>query len=323
MSRPYSAYRRAGADLPFGDPRRPHGVAMEGWFWRITDVERGVVVVVLCAVSRRADGRTWGTLGLAVHPDEVDRTAAVEQASTGPGGLVRIGDVLEADGNHVRAHLEDLAVEVELGVGRRWPPRWAFGALGPAQAIPGLSQYWAPWLLTAPVRGRVVLGGRELTLDGATAYAEKNWSPRAGFPERWWWGQAHGFDREDACVAFAGGVVGIGPARLTATSLVVALGSDVLRIVRPLQPLRVEVGESGWRLRGRTVRGHVVKVEGEAAGSFAHLLPVPLPEEGRHHPQAATQHLAARLHLSVSRRGRKLYEGESALAGLEQGRGHP
>ena len=31
-------YRRTGADLPFGDPRGHHGVPMEGYFWRLTDV---------------------------------------------------------------------------------------------------------------------------------------------------------------------------------------------------------------------------------------------------------------------------------------------
>ena len=31
-------YRRTGADLPFADPRGYHGVAMEGYFWRLTHV---------------------------------------------------------------------------------------------------------------------------------------------------------------------------------------------------------------------------------------------------------------------------------------------
>ena len=32
-----AAYRRTGADVPFGDPVPSHGAEMEGWFWRVTD----------------------------------------------------------------------------------------------------------------------------------------------------------------------------------------------------------------------------------------------------------------------------------------------
>ena len=57
-------YRATGADLPFGDPLRAHGVAMEGYFLRITDRERGRVAIALIGVNRGPDGH-WATLGLA------------------------------------------------------------------------------------------------------------------------------------------------------------------------------------------------------------------------------------------------------------------
>jgi len=41
------AYRRSGADPPFGDPARAHGVPFEGYFWRITQPRTGVVAVAL------------------------------------------------------------------------------------------------------------------------------------------------------------------------------------------------------------------------------------------------------------------------------------
>ena len=130
----------------------------------------------------------------------------------------------------------------------RWPRR-AFGGLGAAQAIPDLSQYWHPWLLRARVRGTAVIDGREIDLDGAVAYAEKNWS-NGGFPETWWWGQAHGFaDDPDACVAFAGGRAGVGALRMVATSLVIRAGGELVRLVRPLQPLRVAVDGAGGASR--------------------------------------------------------------------------
>src|SRR4051812_50203439 len=66
-------YRRTGADLPFGDPRRPHGVAMEGWFWRITAPATGVVAVVLAAGNPDAGGRAGGARGPAAPPGGLSR----------------------------------------------------------------------------------------------------------------------------------------------------------------------------------------------------------------------------------------------------------
>jgi hypothetical protein len=316
-----SAYRRTGADLPFGDPRRPHGVAMEGWFWRITRPGTGDVVVALAGVNRDRAGRAWGTVGLAAHPGGFSRAALLEDATVDDAGAVRIGPgVLSADPHRLSVDLgEDARLDVTLEAPGRWPRR-AFGGLGAAQAIPGLSQYWHPWLLHARVRGRAVVGARAVDLDGAVAYAEKNWS-NGGFPETWWWGQAHGFGEDgDACVAFAGGRAGVGPLRLTATALVVSAGGELVRLVRPLQPLRVEVSDAaGWRFSGRTPGGVSVEVEGHANGTPPHLLPVPDPAARRHREDAAAQHLAGELRVTLRRRGRTVFAGTSALAGLERG----
>jgi tocopherol cyclase len=315
-------YRRTGADLPFGDPRRPHGVAMEGWFWRITAPQQGVVVVVLAGVNRDREGRAWGTVGLAAHPGGFSRAIAVDDAAVVDGaGAIRIGSALRADARDGSVAVDlgaDARLDVVLEAPGRWPRR-LFGGLGAAQAIPGLSQYWHPWLLRARVRGAAVLDGREIDLDGAVAYAEKNWS-NGGFPETWWWGQAHGFaDDPDACVAFAGGRAGVGGLRMTATSLVVSAGGELVRLVRPLQPLRVAVDGNGWRFSGRTPGGVSVEVEGHANGTPPHLLPVPDPAARRHREGAAAQHLAGELHVSLRRRGRTIFEGTSVLAGLERG----
>jgi hypothetical protein len=316
------AYRRTGADLPFGDPRRPHGVAMEGWFWRITAPASGDVVIALAAVNRDTRGRRWGTVGLAAHPCGFSEAVVVDEVGAGAkadGAALRIGRALAATPAGLRVDLRDgLRLAVELQAPGRWPRRM-FGGLGAAQAIPGLSQYWHPWLLRARVRGHAVVDGREIDLDGAVAYAEKNWS-NGGFPERWWWGQAHGFGGDPgACVAFAGGRAGVGGLRVTATSLVVSAGGELVRLVRPLQPLRVDVGAHGWRFSGRTPGGVGVTVEGHANGTPPHLLPVPVPAQRRHQEGAAAQHLAGELRVELRRRGRTVFAGTSALAGLEQG----
>jgi tocopherol cyclase len=320
-------YRATGADFPWGDPRRYHGVGMEGYFWRVTDPRRGVVVVVLVAVNRDADGGTWGMTAMAVHPGGLVREATVDRVSIPRSGLgLRLDDaggrrVLEADDERLRVDLgPDARLDVAFADRVPWPDRFAFGGIGAAQVIPGLSQYWHPYLLGARVAGGGRAGATALELDGATAYAEKNWGA-GGHPPEWWWGQAHGFEREDACVAFAGGQARLGPLRLrAATSIVVALGGDVLRLVSPVAPMRVDVGAHGWRLRARGAR-HRIDIEGHAAGTAPHLLPVPFPpERGRSEEQSA-MHLAGTLHVRLRRGRRTVFAGTSALAGLERGQG--
>jgi hypothetical protein len=290
---------------------------MEGHFWRITQPRTGAVVVAILAVSRDAGGRPWAMASLAAHPGAAVRSATLHDAWAAPRGLeLHAGHAFAADERSLRIDLcEDGRLDAAFADPLPWPRR-AFGALGPAQAIPGLSQYWHPWLLRARVTGSAYVGGEEIDLDGAVAYAEKNWGA-GGMPPAWWWGQAHGFDRPDACVAFAGGRAGLGPLRTTATALVVALGDEVTTVVRPLQPLRVAVDDRGWRLAGGGI-----EVEAHADEVEPHLLPVPVPHERRRLDDWAPQHLTGELRLRVRRRGRTLYEGTSALAGLERGRGH-
>jgi hypothetical protein len=323
----FAAYRATGADLPWGDPRGYHGVGMEGYFWRVTRPATGTVVVVLAALNRDAAGGRWGLVALAVHPGGFVRTRTVARVRADPRRLgVRFEDddgrlVLGADDARLRADLgAEATVDVAFEERVSWPARRAFGGVGPAQALPGLSQYWHPHLLGARVRGAARAGPAEIDLDGATAYAEKNWGA-GGHPPAWWWGQAQGFDRADACVAFAGGRAALGPLRLpAATSVVVALDGEVLRLVSPPAPLRVEVDDRGWRLGGRTPR-HRVEIEGHAGGTEPHVLPVPIPAERGRHEQQSAMHLAGTLHVRVRRRARTVFEGASALAGLERGLG--
>jgi len=313
------AYRATGADPPFGDPCRYHGVAMEGYFWRLTDVSAGRVIVALCGVSRAPDG-VWATVALAAEPGGFLRTAIAPVATADTEALgVRAGELLVADGARIRVDLgPDARLDARLRDVVPWPRR-AFGGLGPAHAVPGIGQYWHPHTLAAGVEGEATLGRQVVRLEGATAYAEKNWG--AGFPGTWWWGQAHGFDRPDACVAFAGGDARLGPVPLRATALVVRLGDELVRLAAPLAHVGAAVDDRGWHLRGRGAT-HTIEVEAHANGTAAHRLPVPQPAERRHVP-TATQHLAGRLELTVRRRGTLVYRGASTLAGLERGLGRP
>ena len=300
---PLARYRGTGADLPFQDPGRSHpGVAMEGYFWRVTDPGSGRVLIALIGVNQGPSG-PWTTVGLA-SSDGFLRTAAV------PGAW---------------AARDRLGAGVE---GRTAAPARSTGQGGAAPGVdPGqLNQYWHPWLLAGRATGSVRLGSAEWVLDGAHVYGEKNWGAE-GFPDSWWWGQAHGFAEPGATVAFAGGQVharplGI-PLRTEVTALVVRLpGGRVLRLGDPgLTPVTATVDEDRWHLAGvDRVTGWRVEVEATSPVASAHVLPVPLPSEHRNTP-GALEHLTGTLSVAVTRRGRAgpVWAGRSSLAGLEHG----
>lgn len=307
-----AAYRRTGADPPFGDPARAHGVGMEGYYWRLTDHAAGRVVVAICGVARADDG-PWAMVILAAHPGGFVRVATTRTASADTGRFgVRAEEALVADAGGLRVDLgPDARLEVAIGERREWPRR-AFGALGVAQAVPGLHQYWHPHLLGGRAVGSARLGGEEVALDAA-AYAEKNWG--AAFSDHWWWGQA--FPEPGVCVAFAGGRIPVGPLRVAPTAIVVRVGDALVRLGPPGARMIAAASDGAWRIRGRSARIEAV-LEGEAAGAVPADLPVPLPAERALEPRSR-QLLAGRLAVTLRRGRRVVYRGESALAGLEHG----
>ncbi len=313
-------YRRSGADLPYGDPAGYHGTALEGYFWRITEPRSGHVVVVMASVNRDGDGRRWGTTAIDAHPASGVRTVESASAEADPGRLaVEIGGghVLAASERRLLARVDgDTAIAIAIDPVAGWPRR-SLGGIGVGHLVPGLSQYWHPHLLGGRVTGEARIGGRTISLDGASVYAEKNWSP-SGFPRDWWWGQAHGFPEPEVCVAFAGGLVGVGTLVTRATAVVVGIGSELIAAAQPLHSVRVRFGPGRWSICARTAR-HVIEIEGHADGREPHLLPVPLARAHTQQPAAARQHLAARLELRVTRGRRLVFSGESVLAGLERG----
>jgi hypothetical protein len=317
IDRALSLYRRTGADPPWGDSLAPHGVAMEGWFWRITDAESGRVVVVLCGCCRGAAG-DWTLIGLAAAPYGIVRSAIYPPARVADGGrtIAVPGGALHAEDGTLTVELgADARLEAHFGTPSGWPRR-AFGALGLGHGVPALGQYWHPHMLGASVDGRLTLGDLGWEFSGARGYGEKNWG--RGFPNRWWWGQASGLGGdEDACVAFAGGDVAVGPVALEPTALVLLTGGRVLRLGAPFARVDAEVGDGVWQVRAKSPR-YVLDVEGDANGSRPHTLPVPVPEE-RRLIDGPAQHFTGRLRVHL-RRGRRIaFSGESELAALERG----
>ena len=323
--RALSAYRASGADLPFGDPRVAHGVSMEGYFWRVTDVDSGRVVIALIGVNRDRDGRSWATVGLAGHPEPMLATVAAEVGWADPvqlGAVARDSLGAEVFGGDERSVRVDLGpgarMEIEVTEPALWPHR-RFGGSSGFQSVPALNQYWHPWLLGGRVSGWAEIDAERWEFSDARIYGEKNWG-REGFPESWWWGQAQGFAERGACVAFAGGQVTAGPLRTEVTGLVVRLpDGEVVRLGNPaVSPVDARVGEDTWDLRGRSVAGWEVEVHARSPLAAAHVLPVPLPSERRNIP-GALEHLAGTLDVVVRHRGSQVWAGRSELAGLEHG----
>jgi tocopherol cyclase len=302
-------YRRAGADPPFGDPALAHGSGFEGYYWRIVDPSVGRVVVCLCGVCRGA-AQDWAVVAYAAHPGGLVRWDAVAPAGSSRDGFgAYASGVLRGTDRSLAVRMgEEAWVDVRLRPRVTWPRR-AFGALGPAHLVPGLPQYWHPVALAADVEGEACVGGEKVRLDGASAYLEKNWGP--GFAGRWWWGHADAFPNGDVTVAFAGGPL-LGRAA-PATAVVVRRGDSLLRFAPPLALVRGE----GWRIRARSAR-FSLELEGDAAGTEPHVLPVPDVASGGV-DMRSRQHLAGRLHVHLRRGRQTLLDETSPIAGLELG----
>ena len=141
---PLSAYRRTGADPPFGDLRRAHGTRFEGYYWRLTDAPAGRVAIALCGVCRDARG-PWAVVALASHPGGLVRSAVVPSASVSfDGPAVTAGSALSASAEHLRVDLgADARLELRFEERVGWPRR-VFGGVGPAQVDSRAAAVLAP-----------------------------------------------------------------------------------------------------------------------------------------------------------------------------------
>jgi tocopherol cyclase len=274
---------------------------LSGWFWRFTWPD-GRAAIVLCGVCPG-----WALTGVAMRPGEW--VPAILDAPEADGRGVRIGSAFAGEAERLRVDIPGARVRADLRDVVSWPRPWH--GTGPAGHAPFLRQYWRPLVLRARAEGFV----GDWSLDGATVYVERNWGD--GFPPIWWWGEAHDFGGDPVTVAFAGGPA-LGPLR--ATALVVHVGGRLVRLGEPLLAgVRADVAPGRWVLRGRSLTGARVEVEAAGEPGAEHVLDVPVPAERRVLPWSH-QHLAGRMRVRVERRGRSVYEGESALAGLERGR---
>ncbi|MEU2723758.1 tocopherol cyclase family protein [Streptomyces smyrnaeus] len=305
-------WRRTGADLPWGDPLPSHRSPMEGYLWRFTDTARSRVLLVACGVNHRP-GRPWGTVVVAASPLSLVRSTTLDGARADSDRFaVHATPALTFAQNRLRVCLADVNLEVSvLPPARR---RTVLPAASVFSLVPGLNHYWHPYLFDGRVEGAARLGDEHWDLTGCQVYAEKSWG--RGFPPAWWWGQAHGFDRPDVRVAFAGGLLGRGRATVPVGGLVLGLGDRRIELFPPAAIVRGGARADRWWLTAAGPR-YRVRLTGEGAGGPPLRLPIPtlIP----HHLGFSEQHLAGEIRLEIDRAGRPLYAGTSRLAGLETG----
>jgi hypothetical protein len=98
---------------------------------------------------------------------------------------------------------------------------------------------------------------------------------------------------------------------------VVWTADGLITLAPPLARTLTRSGGGEWHIRARSPR-HEIEVRGEATGPPLRL-PVPIPAERRLEVRSE-HHLAGRLEVTVRRGRRTILRGESALAGLEDGR---
>ncbi|WP_292699308.1 hypothetical protein [Microbacterium sp. 69-10] len=166
-------YRSTGADLPFQSPLPAHpGVAMEGYFWRITEPATGRVIIALNGVNRGPHG-LWATLGFAARPAAFLRVDAHPRASADRDGIgAHAGDAFHGDDRWLRVDLgPDARLDVTIGDPLPWPHR-AFGGSRVFQSVPALNQYWHPWLLGGRANGTATVDDETWELQDAQIYAE-------------------------------------------------------------------------------------------------------------------------------------------------------
>lgn len=309
-------WRATGADLPLGDPSRPHGVALEGWYVRVAEPLSGRVAAVMVGLTTERDGARWALVVAAVHPEGVVRHVVVD-CGLDLGRPLVIGDVLRMDATALRARVDDVELAVALRPGAPLRPL-LWGGLGPGHLVPGLPQYWTPLDAGVAERGTLRLGGMTHDLSGGRVYREKNWG--TGFPPHgWWWGAAHAFPDPRLAVAFGGGPLSrLGPAP---TALVVSTPDALVRLGTPLvSPLRATITDGRFAVEGGGLR-HRVRLDGQHDGTTLRL-PHPEPP-GREPGWRARQAFAADVTLLLERRAggrwRTAASGASPVAGLESG----
>jgi hypothetical protein len=286
------ALRSTGADLPFADPRRAHGTAFEGYYWRFAGPDWSVCAIA--GVCRDARGATWAMVTLASEPDGFEETRIVPSASIGRDRLHVDAGPLQADETSLRVDL-GRRLEARFDAPRGWTR--PLGPLGVAHLVPWLGQYWAPHVLAARATGSY--GDR--SLDGTDVYAEKNWG--AAFADHWWWGQAPG-------IAFAGGRIhGIAP-----TAVVAWDDRTTIALAPPFARTIARAGGGEWHIRATSPRWRI-ELHGEAAGGLR--LPVPIPRDRRLELRS-NHHLTGHIEATVWR-GRRLWRRTTGLAALEDG----
>ena len=297
---PSSSRSRAGPPARVSRPRRRPAVRRSRP--RARDAARGLLLAHRRAGGRPGRGRAvrrvpraragaWALVTLAAHPGRFARSAIEAPVAPDPAGFgVRAGRRAARRPRPRRgrprpggAAGRDAGRCGAVPAGRvrraRAGARWC-----PASRSTGTRSCWRP-----ACAGRRASAGRPSRLDGAVAYAEKNWG--RAFPGRWWWGHA---GRSPARRSRSPSPAGRSGSRAPGSRRPrwwSGSGDEVLASRRRRAAAAWRVGGGAWRVAARGP-GVAVDLEGDAAGAEPHVLEVPVPGERRTDPRSR-QHLAA------------------------------
>ena len=286
--------------------RRGRRPALDGWFWRFTWPD-GRAAIVLCGVCPG-----WALVGVAPHPGRVWLPAILDAPAADDRG-VRIGERVRGRGRAPArrppgrrpraggsARRRPLAAPVARHRARRLAPRLP-PVLAPARAAGACGRLRRG-------RRRALVAGRRDRIRRAQLGQRLPAGVVVGRGARLRRRPGHGRVRRRPCDRAAERDRGRRAHRAGASYGSASRCSPACaRTSRPAAGCCAAArSATASRSRRRPTR------------PAAHILDVPVPAERRTVPWSH-QHLAGRLRVRVERHGRLMYEGESALAGLEQG----
>ena len=291
---------------------------MEGYYWRFADPASGRAIDRAVRRLPRARTGRGRLVALAAHPggfvrwrDAPRRVGRPATRSASPPRR-RGGRAARVASGALRLDLgADARLEAALEGRVGWPRRALGGARRRPRRARAAAVLASRTCSAARVRGEALLGGEPRRLDGAEAYAEKNWGARV--PRALVVGPGRRFgDGGDGRVRRRPAAAGRWPPR----ALVVRAGGEVAAPARRRRasharwPRRRRAGGAG---RGRRAARSSSRARPPRAAP--HVLPVPVPAERRAVELRSEHHLAGGCAPCVRRGRRVVLREESALAG--------
>lgn len=179
----------------------------EGWYFKLVDGRGEQPYAFIPGVFLGEDAHAFvqvldGRAGVAhyhrfpVETFRADRRAFRVEVAGNHFSAAGISLALDGTGCAGGQRVEG---EVRFSAWRGWPVTWTSpGVMGPYGFLPRMECSHGILGLDHALTGRLVVDGRETSLEGGRGYTEKDWGKR--FPAGYVWTQSNHFDRPGICV---------------------------------------------------------------------------------------------------------------------------